>query len=77
MKSSDSQGESVPGKPICVGLTCWFWQTNRVAMMRKLAQRLGVTLKLKQETHGLHREIQAEVSGGNVDRFLGEFARLV
>ncbi len=68
--------ENVPAKPICVGLTCWLWQTNRAEKMKTLAQRLGVNLKLKQVTHGLYREIQAEVSGRNVDRFIGEFARL-
>lgn len=75
MKDPKTQVKSEASKPICVGLTCWLWQTKRAEAMRALAQRLGVTLKLKQETRGLHRKIQAEVSGHNVDRFIGEFAR--
>lgn len=76
MPSIQSPTDSATVKPICVGLTCWFWQTNRAEKMKTLAQRLGVNLKLKEATRGLYREIQAEVSGRNVDRFIGEFARL-
>ena len=41
----------------------------------QLGKRLGVTVELKQRIHGLHREIQAEVTGRNTDRFIGEFVR--
>jgi len=62
-------------KPICIGLTCWRWQTSRALAIVKLADQLGVTVQLTQRIHGLHREIEAQVSGRNVDRFLGEFVR--
>lgn len=71
----ENKAEKALAKPICVGLTCWRWQSSRAKNISELAQRLGVTLRLKQEMHGLHREIRAEVSGRNVDRFIGEFAR--
>ncbi len=62
-------------KPICVGLTCWRWERNRLRTIRQLAQRLGVTVELTEKIHGLHREIEAQVSGPNIDRFIGEFVR--
>ena len=67
--------ETLSGKPICIGLTCWRWESKRPQAIIRLAQRLGVTLELTQKINGLHREIEAQVSGQNVDRFLGEFAR--
>ena len=67
--------ESIPAKPICIGLTCWRWQRKKSQAIIQLAQSLGVTLQLTETIHGLHREIEAQVSGGDLDRFLGEFAR--
>jgi len=67
--------ESLPAKPICIGLTCWRWQSRKTKAIVALAASLGVTLQLTEKIHGLHREIEAQVSGGNLDRFLGEFAR--
>jgi hypothetical protein len=66
---------SVATKPICVGLTCWLWERDRPKAIVELAQRMGVTVQLTQKVHGLHREIEAQVSGQNVDRFIGEFVR--
>jgi len=63
-------------KPIRVGLTCWLWERNRSREIRLLAQRMGVAVKVTEKIHGLHREIEAQVSGRNVDHFIGEFARL-
>jgi len=40
-----------------------------------LAQSVGVTLELRQTCRGLRRDIEGEVSGRNVDRFIAEFAR--
>ncbi len=62
-------------KPICVGLTCWLWEWDRGQAIQRLARRVGVTVHLQQKINGLHREIVAEVSGQNVDRFIGEFVR--
>ncbi len=64
-----------PSKPICIGLTCWRWEKRRPEAIRRLAQSLGVTVRLKEKIHGLHRDIEAEVSGRNIDRFIGEFVR--
>ena len=61
-------------KPIFVGLTCWLWQ-RKVRMIVQLAQRLGVTLQITEHINGLHREIECQVSGDNVDQFIGEFSR--
>jgi hypothetical protein len=36
---------------------------------------MGVNVELTQKVHGLRREIEAQVSGHNVDRFIGEFVR--
>ena len=63
-------------KPIRVGLTCWLWERNRSREIQNLAQRVGVSVKVSEKIHGLHREIEAQVSGRNVDHFIGEFARL-
>ena len=67
--------ESLPSKPICVGMTCWLWERKRPQAILRLAQRLGVTVHLTQKVRGLHREIEAQVSGHNIDRFIGEFVR--
>jgi len=66
---------SRPAKPICIGLTCWRWQSQKAKAIRRLAHSLGVTVQLTERIHGLHREIEAQVSGQNTDRFLGEFVR--
>jgi len=75
MKQSATPFGSQPAKPICVGLTCWRWERKRAQAIILLAQSLGVTLQLTEKVHGLHREIIAQVSGGNIDRFIGEFVR--
>lgn len=64
-------------KPIAFGLTCWFWERGRYQSILGLAERLNVTLQLKQTRHGLRRDIEGEVSGRDVDQFLAEFARHV
>ncbi len=66
---------SLPSKPIRVDLTCWRWERTRSQALLQLAQRLGLTVELTEQSHGLHREIEARVSGRNVDRFIGEFVR--
>jgi hypothetical protein len=76
MKQSATPFAHVSAKPICVGLTCWRWERNRPRAILQLAQRLGVTVQLTEKIHGLRREIEARVSGPNIDRFIGEFARL-
>ena len=75
MEAIDSPTPQLTGKPICVGLTCWRWETHRPQAIIRLAQSLGVTLQLTQKIHGLSREIEAQVSGQNIDRFIGEFVR--
>lgn len=71
-----TQSEETPyGKPISVGLTCWRWELSRTKAIVELAKKMGVTVQLTQKIHGLHREIEAKVSGQNVDRFIGEFVR--
>jgi hypothetical protein len=67
--------DSLPTKPICIGLTCWLWERGRSQAIVRLAQRMNVTVQLTQKVRGLHRIIEARVSGRNVDRFLGEFVR--
>ena len=67
--------ESLPPKPICVGLTCWRWQSQKSKAIIELARTLGVTVQLTQKLHGLHREIEARVTGRNTDRFISEFVR--
>jgi hypothetical protein len=61
--------------PIRIGLTCWLWEWRRSRALERLAEQLGVTLRLEQRRRGLLRLIEGEVSGRNVDRFLTEFAR--
>ena len=75
MEAIDSPIPPLEAKPICVGLTCWRWESNRPQAILRLGQRLGVTIKLTERIHGLRREIQAEVTGRNIDRFIGEFVR--
>ncbi|MDI1319723.1 MAG: hypothetical protein PSW75_05940 [bacterium] len=75
MKQSATPFEKLAAKPICVGLTCWRWERNRPQEILRLAQRLGVTVQLTEKIHGLRREIEARVSGPNIDRFIGEFVR--
>lgn len=75
MEASTIPVESAITKPICVGLTCWLWERGRPQRIVELAQSMGVTVQLTQKFHGLHREIEAQVSGRNVDRFIGEFVR--
>jgi hypothetical protein len=75
MQHSVSPPESLPSKPICVALTCWRWQSQKSKAIVELAQRLDVSVQMTQKIHGLTREITAEVSGRNVDRFIGEFVR--
>ena len=76
MDSPSSPIQEIPTtKPICVGLTCWLWEMGRPRAIIELAQKMGVTVQLTQKIHGLHREIEAQVSGENVDRFIGEFVR--
>jgi len=75
MEQSAVPVESLSAKPICVGLTCWRWELKKPRAILQLAQRLGVTVQLTQETKGLRRVIEARVSGGDTDRFIGEFVR--
>jgi hypothetical protein len=75
MAPATTPGLSLPSKPICVGLTCWRWQRTKAQTILRLAQSMGVTVKLTERIHGLRREIEAQVSGQNTDRFLGEFVR--
>jgi hypothetical protein len=75
MKQTAFTPESLPAKPIRIGFTCWRWETQRPKAILRLAQRLGVTVKLTEKSHGLHRDVEGQVSGRNVDHFLGEFAR--
>jgi hypothetical protein len=62
--------------PISLGLKCWFWERERIRrMLFALGERLGVTLKVSHRVHGLRCYLQFQVTGQNVDRFIGEFAR--
>ena len=67
--------ERAPAKPISVGLTCWLWEVRRSRKILQLGERTGVSLKITEHIRGLRREIQCQVTGKNVDRFIGEFAR--
>lgn len=67
--------ERAPAKPISVGLTCWLWERGRSRQILQLGERMGVSLQLTEHIRGLRREIQCQVTGKNVDRFIGEFAR--
>jgi len=75
MAADISQTEPGSRKPISIGLTCWLWQWRKTEAMFELAKLTGVRLELKQHWHGLKRTIEGTVSGENVDRFIGEFAR--
>jgi hypothetical protein len=75
MDADESQPKAQVEKPIRVGLTCWLWQWGRRRAIVQLACRTGVTLQLTQRIRGIHREIECQVSGENVDQFVGEFAR--
>jgi hypothetical protein len=61
--------------PISVGLSCWLWERERVRRIVRLGEKWGVNLKLTQHIHGLRRDIRCQITGPNVDRFIGEFAR--
>jgi hypothetical protein len=67
--------EAAYAKPIRIGLTCWRWETRRPEAILRLAENLGVKVRLTQRINGLHREISAEISGRNIDQFIGEFVR--
>jgi hypothetical protein len=67
--------ERPQAKPISVGLSCWLWERGRSQRIQKLGAQMGVNLQLTEKIHGLRREIQCQVTGKNVDRFIGEFAR--
>jgi hypothetical protein len=75
MSSRDSNPAPSARKPIRIGLSCWRWEWGRYRSLLRLAQSVGVTLELRQTCHGLRRDIEGEVSGRNVDRFIAEFAR--
>jgi len=75
METSTTPTERLPSKPICIGLTCWRWQKTKAQTIHRMAQRLGVTVKLTERIHGLRRDIEAQVTGQNTDRFIGEFVR--
>ena len=75
MEHSAVSRDPLPGRPICIGLTCWRWEKRRPEAIVRLAQSLGVKVRLTERIHGLYREIEAEVSGVNTDRFIGEFVR--
>lgn len=62
-------------KPIRIGLTCWRWQSRKAQAIVELARNFGVTVELTETRRGLLREIEADVSGANLDQFLGAFAR--
>jgi hypothetical protein len=75
MKPSTTPGDSFPTSSISIGMTCWRWQRAKAKAIRQLAQKFGVTLQLTEKIRGLHRIIEAQVSGQNTDQFLGEFGR--
>jgi len=77
MNQTTLEPETVATKPISVGLTCWRWETKRPKAIVTLAQRMGVTVRLTVKNRGLYQEVEAQVSGRNVDSFIGEFARLL
>lgn len=77
MNQTTLEPETVATKPICVGLTCWRWETQRPKAIVTLAQRLGVTVRVTVKNRWLYREVEAQVSGRNLDHFIGEFARLL
>ncbi len=74
MKTQPAGSEVPPGKPITVGLTCWRWE-HPAPQVIKLSQQVGVSLLLTENLHGLYRDVQCQVWGRNVDRFISEFVR--
>lgn len=75
MEATATPTTPLSAKPICVGLSCWRWESHRPQAILRLAQSLGVTVQLTEHIHGLRREIEAQVTGQNIDRFIGEFVR--
>ena len=75
MEPTTLKVENPSAKSISVSLTCWLWERGRPKAILQLAQRLGVKIQLTEKRHGLHREIEARVSGKNLDEFIGEFVR--
>ncbi len=75
MEQSSAPTAKPSSKPICVGLTCWRWQREKGQAIVGLAQQIGVQVRLTESISGLRRHIEAEVSGRNTDRFIGEFVR--
>ena len=75
MNTPVATSETRSSKPICVGLSCWLWDLGKPAAIRRLGQKLGVKVQLTQRFRGLRREIEAQVSGQNVDHFITEFVR--
>ena len=73
--SSSSKSKLQPANPISVGLSCWLWERERVRRIVRLGEKWGVNLKLTQHIRGLRREVRCQITGPNVDRFIGEFAR--
>lgn len=74
-QSTPPDALSTAPKTICIGLTCWRWQKTKAQAILGLGQRLGVTVKVTERIYGLRRDIEAQVSGKNTDRFIGEFVR--
>lgn len=75
MEQSAVPHDPLSARPICIGLTCWRWEKRRPEAIRQLAQSLGVKVRWTEKIQGLHRVIEAEISGINTDRFIGEFVR--
>ncbi len=75
MEQSSALIANPASKPICVGLTCWRWQKTKGRVIVGLAQQIGVQVRLTERISGLRRHIEAEVTGRNTDRFIGEFVR--
>jgi len=75
MEMPTAPSQPLTSKPICVGFTCWRWDRKRPQAIVRLAQSMGVTVRVKETIHFLRRDIEAEVSGTNTDRFIGEFVR--
>ena len=62
-------------KPVSVGLSCWFWERGHTKKIQNLGTRIGVNLQITEHIRGLRRDIRCQVTGKNVDQFIGEFAR--
>lgn len=77
MSTPATTPETRTTKPICISLSCWLWDLGKPQAILQLGQKLGVTVQLTQKVHGLRREIEAQVSGRNVDSFISEFVRQV